>query len=86
MDTAIEFVKSEDRPLVVAGNYPFRWRTPPPWPLAHLMKDYALREGIPDDMIVVQDKSLDTVGDALFTKIEVTELKGWRNLAVVTHE
>src|SRR5579872_3621068 len=71
MDTAISVVNSEDVPLVVSGNYPFRWRKAPPIPLAQLMRDYAVDQGVPSSMIIVQDKSLDTIGDALFTKIEV---------------
>jgi uncharacterized SAM-binding protein YcdF (DUF218 family) len=86
MNTAIDIVETEDVPLVVSGNYPFRWRTAPPKPLAHLMKNYAVERGVPSSMIIVQDDSLDTIGDAVFTKIKVTEPRNWRRLAVVTSD
>jgi uncharacterized SAM-binding protein YcdF (DUF218 family) len=84
MDTALALIETHDVPLIVSGNYPFRWRTAPPRPLAHLMKNYAVEQGVPDSMIVVQDSSLDTVGDALCTKVAVTEPRGWEKLKVVT--
>ena len=84
MDVAIDLVEREDLPLVVSGNYPFRWHTAPPRSLAQLMKSYAVEQGLPEPMVIVEDSSLDTIGNALFTKVEVTSPRGWNQIAVVT--
>ena len=86
LDAAINFAECNDvGKIIVAGRHPFRWKTPPPRPLAHLMKEYALDDReVPPDMLIVQDISLDTVGDALFTKTEATEPLGLRNLKIAT--
>lgn len=85
MDVAMALVEAEDVPLVVSGSHTFRMALPPR-PLAHLMRDYAYQQGMAEDQVLVQDQSLDTIGDALFTKTQIAEPRGWTNLAIVTSD
>lgn len=87
MDTALRVIQEHDIPnLVVAGSHPFIWRQAPPHPLARLMKGYAVDMGLPAGMVRVQDESLETVGDAVFTKTGIVEPEGWVRLALVTSD
>ncbi|CUW39958.1 conserved protein of unknown function (Rossmann-like alpha/beta/alpha sandwich fold 9-139) [Magnetospirillum sp. XM-1] len=54
-----------------------------PVPEAHVMRDLALRAGIPAERLHVEDVSVNTIGNALLSRALV-ETRGWRRLAVVT--
>lgn len=53
---------------------------------AQLMREHAVKEGIPSSSIYVDEQSLDTIGNALFTKMNVIIPQGWNDLTIVTHE
>jgi uncharacterized SAM-binding protein YcdF (DUF218 family) len=52
-------------------------------PEAHVMRDLALAAGVPAERVHVEDRSLNTIGNALLSRAIVEEL-GWRRLLVVT--
>ncbi len=72
--------------IVMSGAWPFRQRVHPEKPLATAMREYALEHypHLDPEAVHAQTESLDTMGDALFTKIRLTEPLGWRSLIVVT--
>lgn len=50
------------------------------------LKDYSIEVGIPQEKITVDVHSKDTVGDAIFTKMNVVVPCGWKTIAVVTSD
>lgn len=56
-----------------------------PTPLAIAMKDYAKSLGIPSDVILTEEKSLDTLGNAIFSK-EVAVKKKFRHILLITSD
>lgn len=85
MDTAVSAWMEGVAPnVVVSGGHSFMLDTPPSISEAAVMRRYALHEGIPDTNIYVEDKSLDTIGNALFTKTRIVVPSDWEHLMVVT--
>jgi len=83
MDTAIELIdEGVSDNLIVTGDHSFA-EPRPISPLSHLMAAYAVDEGV--DRVFVEDRALETVGNALFTQ-ELAEAYNWRNLIVVTNK
>lgn len=54
--------------------------------IGNVMKDYAIKLGIPENKIITELNSRDTVGDAFFTKQNIVIGRNWKNLLVVTSE
>ena len=54
--------------------------------IGDVMKDYAVKLGIPSENIITQLNSRDTVGDAFFTKHNVIVNREWKNILVVTSD
>lgn len=52
-------------------------------PLADIMRDQALREGVPAAAILVQERSVDTGEDARFS-LEMARAHGWKRVILVT--
>ncbi len=71
--------------LIVSGGQSFTNIAGNRTPLSQLMAEYAHDNDIPSD-IYVEDKSLETVGNAVFTKLNLTEPNSWNRLIVVTNE
>jgi uncharacterized SAM-binding protein YcdF (DUF218 family) len=72
--------------MVVSGGHSFLISEAPALSEAVVMKRYALGEGIPDDAVYTEERSLETVGNALFTKTDIVVPQGWEHLVVVTSE
>lgn len=69
--------------LVMSGDHSAAASLVPPRTEAAVMRDYALSVGLPANRIIEETESLDTFGNALFTK-RITEQQGWRRLMVVS--
>ncbi len=72
--------------VVVSGSHSFMTDTPPSLAEAAVMRRYALSKGIPYQDIHIEDESLDTIGNALFTKTRIVVPNDWEHLIVVTSE
>lgn len=70
--------------LALSGNHSFRLKNPPKTSEAAAMKDYAVQHDVPESVIKVENKSLDTIGNALFTKTDLAIPNAWERLVVVT--
>jgi len=87
MDTAISAWQDGIAPnMVVSGGYSFMLDTPPSVSEASVMSRYAVNGGVSEENIYIEDESLDTIGNALFTKTRIVVPNGWENLMVVTSE
>ena len=85
MDTAIAARQSGVAPnLVATGGHFFMVHDAPSISEAEAMKRYAVEHGVPIDAILTEDESLDTIGNALFTKTGIVVPNGWEHLTVVT--
>jgi vancomycin permeability regulator SanA len=52
--------------------------------IGEAMRNYAVKLGVPLKNIIIEINSRDTVGDALFTKINIINKMGWKKILVVT--
>jgi uncharacterized SAM-binding protein YcdF (DUF218 family) len=85
LDTGIDALKRGVAPnFTVTGAHSFMLRKVPTKPYAAAMKKYAIQEGIPEGVITYEDKSLDTVAQAIFTKVDLAIPNAWEHLIVVT--
>jgi uncharacterized SAM-binding protein YcdF (DUF218 family) len=57
-----------------------------PYTHAEAMRLYALSKGVNPRKILLEDKSLDTVAQALFTKIKILKTKKLYRIIVITHK
>ena len=70
--------------VVMSGRWTFMESQVPLRTEASAMKEYARILGVPQNRIIIEDHSIDTIGNALFTKTAVLVPRGWRNLIVVS--
>ncbi|MBI4738023.1 YdcF family protein [Candidatus Woesearchaeota archaeon] len=69
--------------LTVAGG---RAQNLIPCTHALAMKNYAVSQGVHARAVMMEEHSLDTVGQALFTKRSVVVPRNWEKLVVVSHD
>lgn len=53
---------------------------------ASVMRNEAIRSNVNPERICTEEKSLDTIGQAIFTKTDVVVQKKWRRLIIVSHD
>lgn len=85
---AVAELESGTTPYVImTGSRPFRHADQGLPPVAEVMRDYAVQQlGAPTTSILTEIEAFDTVGDAVFTKRDITEPRSWRSLAVLSTE
>gem|GEM_PF-375921 len=71
--------------LIVSGRFGLS-DDEPPITEAAAMAAYARQLGIGSDMILLEDESRDTLGNAFFTRERYLAPNGWRNVRVVTSD
>tara|TARA_B100001250_G_C19536372_1_gene672720 strand:+ start:201 stop:737 length:537 start_codon:yes stop_codon:yes gene_type:complete len=54
--------------------------------IGKVMKDYAIKLGVPSEKVIAEINSRDTVGDAFFTKKNILNNKNWKNILVTTSD
>lgn len=85
MDVTISEWQEATAPYVtISGGHSFLARKIPTTSEATVMKQYAIDKGVPESDIFIEECSLDTVGNALFTKTNIVIPNGWEHLIVVT--
>jgi uncharacterized SAM-binding protein YcdF (DUF218 family) len=83
MDKAVEFFHAATAPFLVTTG----WALNGEYAVAmgQAMRDYAIKQfQVPEDAIFCDTNARDTVGDAVFSKRNVIQPKGWNRLLVVT--
>jgi uncharacterized SAM-binding protein YcdF (DUF218 family) len=87
MDTALSAWWENAAPnMALSGGRSFLLREVPDFSEAAVMKKYAVGKGVPEEVVFTEERSLETVGNALFTKTDIVIPKGWEHLVVVTSE
>ena len=53
---------------------------------AEAMKKFAIEKGVPESKIIIEEKSLDTVGQAIFTKRYLAIPQKWKKIIVISSD
>lgn len=70
--------------VIFSGMWSYRINeTPPPWTEAKAMADYALRLGLPEEAVLLEDQSDTTVANAYQLKKHFLEPNNWRDVLLV---
>ena len=87
MESAISLWYEDVAPnIAITGGHSFTAANPPARSEALVMQEYAYEAGVPLTQLHVEDQSLDTVGNVLFTKTELAIPNDWERLVVVTSQ
>lgn len=85
MDTAVAAWRQGVAPhLVTSGGHSFKLKRVHSVTEAEAMKRYAITMGVPAEAVTKEEPSLETIGNALFTKTDVVVPNDWEHLTVVT--
>lgn len=68
----------------MSGKWSFQLAIPPARIEAEVMRDYAVQLGVPEDRIIMEVHSLDTISNAYYVKAHVLIPKQWHRLIVVS--
>lgn len=84
---AYEHFNAGEAPFIVmTGRWGYSLTRPMPVTEAAAMARYAHELGVPENSIVQEEESTDTLGNAYFCKVRVVVPRGWHRLLVVTSE
>lgn len=72
--------------IVMSGAWTYHFDISPISAESTAMKKYAIELGVPDDHIVEESESMDTIGNVYFTKKNVCEPHGWKSLTIVASD
>ncbi len=81
-DLAAKLMDELDVPYVVTCGWAYR--SDSPILIADAFKSYLISVGVKSDKIITEINSRDTVGDAVFTRMNVSEPRGFKKVCVVT--
>lgn len=85
VDTGIAALEQDPgASMLMTGKHTFMLDTPPATTEAREMLLYAWRRGVDPRIVSGEHQSLDTVGNAVFTKQDFVVPRGWDRIAVVT--
>ncbi|MDE1869016.1 MAG: YdcF family protein [Candidatus Micrarchaeota archaeon] len=70
--------------IAMSGRWPFSVKAEPPRTEAEAMKEYAISLGVPKGAILVEDRSLDTTGNAYYLGKMIVDDTSIKKLIVVT--
>ena len=84
---AAELYKDGVAPFVImSGAWTYHFDINPTGSESKAMKEYAMELGIPEQAIIEESKSMDTIGNVYFTKKDIVEQKGFKDIVVVASE
>jgi uncharacterized SAM-binding protein YcdF (DUF218 family) len=72
--------------IIVSGKWSGLYKFVPAKTEAEAALEYLVENGIPKDKIIKEEKSLDTIGNAFFTKKNILEKRVWTKILVVTSD
>jgi len=85
MGVKIFFEKKTPR-LIFSGHFSFMFPNPLNLSESEAMRFYAISRQVPDESIITEDKSKETLGNAYFTKVDVAIPQQLKRLAVITSD
>jgi len=72
--------------VLMSGSWHYQIATAPPRTEAAAMAAYARELGVPSTALLEETRSMDTLGNAYFTKVDVCRPHGWRHLLIVASD
>lgn len=84
LDYALELYKLQPKPLVLSGRWSLLSDTPPPVTEAAAMRDYALSQGLAASQLLLEEESMETIGNAYFSFVRHVWPQRWHAVEVVT--
>jgi uncharacterized SAM-binding protein YcdF (DUF218 family) len=82
------FIKNKKKfkgiPIIASGGYTVWTKKKPVYTEAQVMKHFLVKHGISPDLILIEEKSRDTIGNAYWTKQIVKRFPSWKNILVIT--
>lgn len=86
-DAGIELFKNGDAPIILfSGSWSFMFPNPPDILESEGMKKYAISKGVPEENILTELKSKDTLGNAYFCKVDFAKPRDWKKIIIVTSD
>lgn len=87
LDKGVELYKQGVAPvIIVSGKWSLYYDFKPPITEAESMKRYLLKKGIPGSVIIKEESSQNTIGNAFFIKTKIYAAKKWKSAVVVTSD
>lgn len=87
VEKGVELFKEGVAPKIIVSGYQGFWlETTPIKSEAQAMKEYAMSLGIPEEAIIEEEDSKDTVGNAYFCRLNIIDPNNWKKIVVVTSE
>jgi uncharacterized SAM-binding protein YcdF (DUF218 family) len=85
LNACINYYQKIPSPVILSGGYALSYEKDPGFREAKIMKDFLLKKGIPKEKIILECKSRDTAGNALFTK-QIVQKHNWKNILIITSD
>ncbi|MBU3905253.1 MAG: YdcF family protein [Nanoarchaeota archaeon] len=88
LDKSVELInESCSHQIIVSGGYGFLAPYKPSITEAKAMKEYLVKiHGAPEDRILMEEESKDTIGNAYFVKSKYLEPNEWNKILIVTSD
>ena len=71
-------------PIVLSGGYSVWFSRKPKYSEAQVMKNYLITSGFSKNLLFIEDRSRDTIGNAYFSKQIIKNFPKCRNILIVT--
>lgn len=72
--------------IVMSGAWSFHLDDEPEQSEAALMKNYAVSLGVPEQAIIEESESKDTIGNVYFSKKNIVEPRNWKTLTIIASD
>lgn len=87
VDKAVELYNSGVAPyIIMSGKWWALREIKPEHTEAYYMREYAIDKGVPEEAILTEENSLDTIGNIFFTKRDILEPQGWKNFIIISSD
>jgi uncharacterized SAM-binding protein YcdF (DUF218 family) len=80
------FKNGEAAKIIMSGRWGFWSEKDFPKTEAQAMKEYAMELGVPEEAILIEDESKDTIGNAYFSRVRFLDPHNWKKVLIVTSE
>lgn len=80
------FQELKARALIFSGRWSLTYKFIPNRTEAQAFKELAIKLGVEQPKILLEEESLDTLGNAYFVKKKILEPKEWKQLLIVTSD
>lgn len=84
---AVELYNAGHAPyIVMSGAWTYHFDLNPRIPESTAMKQYAISLGVPEEAIIEESQSMDTIGNVYLTKRNISQPRNWRKLTIIASD